>query len=235
MESGTATLESVYGRLDVGPGDYVVIPTSTTHRWVPALPTESRSGRWCSRPGATSAHPAGTCRRPGSSSSTPPTASGTCGRPTEPLLVEDGETPVLVRARDGPHPLHLPPPSLRRGRVGRVPVPLRLQHRRLRADRRAAPPAAARPPDLRGAQLRGLLLRAPPVRLPPRGGAGALQPRQRRLRRGAVLRGRRLHVPQGVGDRPRVDQPPPRRLHPRPPARQRGGGRSARPAPRRWR
>src|SRR5947209_2593962 len=34
VESGSATLESVYGRLDAGPGDYVVIPTSTTHRWV---------------------------------------------------------------------------------------------------------------------------------------------------------------------------------------------------------
>src|SRR5581483_5054256 len=35
VESGTAVLESVYGRLEVGPGDYVLIPTSTTHRWVP--------------------------------------------------------------------------------------------------------------------------------------------------------------------------------------------------------
>src|SRR5688500_9235902 len=35
VESGTATFESVYGTLDVGPGDYVVVPASTTHRWVP--------------------------------------------------------------------------------------------------------------------------------------------------------------------------------------------------------
>ena len=28
-------LETVFGALAVGPGDYVVIPTSTTHRWVP--------------------------------------------------------------------------------------------------------------------------------------------------------------------------------------------------------
>ncbi|MGH8884188.1 MAG: homogentisate 1,2-dioxygenase [Egibacteraceae bacterium] len=34
VESGRGRLESVYGALDVGPGDYVVIPTSTTHRWV---------------------------------------------------------------------------------------------------------------------------------------------------------------------------------------------------------
>ncbi len=34
VESGAAVLESVFGTLEVGPGDYVVIPTSTTHRWV---------------------------------------------------------------------------------------------------------------------------------------------------------------------------------------------------------
>jgi homogentisate 1,2-dioxygenase len=34
VESGRIVLESVYGRLEAGQGDYVVIPTSTTHRWV---------------------------------------------------------------------------------------------------------------------------------------------------------------------------------------------------------
>src|SRR5438309_8666305 len=34
VESGTATLESVYGTLDVGPGDYVVIPTRSEERRV---------------------------------------------------------------------------------------------------------------------------------------------------------------------------------------------------------
>jgi homogentisate 1,2-dioxygenase len=33
VESGTAVLESSYGNLTVGAGDYVVIPSSTTHRW----------------------------------------------------------------------------------------------------------------------------------------------------------------------------------------------------------
>jgi homogentisate 1,2-dioxygenase len=35
VESGTATVETVFGALGVGPGDYVLLPTSTTHRWVP--------------------------------------------------------------------------------------------------------------------------------------------------------------------------------------------------------
>jgi homogentisate 1,2-dioxygenase len=34
VESGHAVLETVFGPLEVGEGDYVVIPTSTTHRWV---------------------------------------------------------------------------------------------------------------------------------------------------------------------------------------------------------
>jgi len=34
VQSGRGTLESVFGRLAVGPGDYIVIPASTTHRWL---------------------------------------------------------------------------------------------------------------------------------------------------------------------------------------------------------
>jgi len=35
VESGWATVETVFGTLEVGQGDYVVLPQSTTHRWVP--------------------------------------------------------------------------------------------------------------------------------------------------------------------------------------------------------
>jgi homogentisate 1,2-dioxygenase len=35
VESGSATVETVFGALSVGAGDYVLLPTSTTHRWVP--------------------------------------------------------------------------------------------------------------------------------------------------------------------------------------------------------
>ena len=36
VESGAGTVETVFGRVDYRPGDYVVIPRATTHRWVPA-------------------------------------------------------------------------------------------------------------------------------------------------------------------------------------------------------
>jgi homogentisate 1,2-dioxygenase len=35
VEAGGAVVDTVFGPLEVGPGDYVVLPTSTTHRWRP--------------------------------------------------------------------------------------------------------------------------------------------------------------------------------------------------------
>jgi homogentisate 1,2-dioxygenase len=36
VERGSATVETVFGALEVGRGDYVVLPRATTHRWIPA-------------------------------------------------------------------------------------------------------------------------------------------------------------------------------------------------------
>jgi homogentisate 1,2-dioxygenase len=98
VHRGSAVLETVYGRLDVGPGDYVVIPTSTTHRWVVdaeplvALVFEARGHvgppkRYLSRTGQFLEH-APYCERD-------------LRAPDEPLVVEGGETEVLVRHRAG--------------------------------------------------------------------------------------------------------------------------------------
>lgn len=40
VQAGSAVLESVFGTIDVGHGDYVVVPMSTTHRWVVSDPVE---------------------------------------------------------------------------------------------------------------------------------------------------------------------------------------------------
>ena len=42
LESGSATLESVFGRIEATAGDYVVVPTHTTHRWVITGPEPAR-------------------------------------------------------------------------------------------------------------------------------------------------------------------------------------------------
>ncbi|MFF2141481.1 homogentisate 1,2-dioxygenase [Kitasatospora sp. NPDC058190] len=36
VESGSGTVETVFGSIEVGQGDYVIIPRATTHRWVPS-------------------------------------------------------------------------------------------------------------------------------------------------------------------------------------------------------
>jgi len=35
VEAGAARVETVFGALEVGPGDYVILPRATTHRWIP--------------------------------------------------------------------------------------------------------------------------------------------------------------------------------------------------------
>jgi homogentisate 1,2-dioxygenase len=39
VESGHGKVDTVFGSLDYGPGDYIVIPRATTHRWLPEEPS----------------------------------------------------------------------------------------------------------------------------------------------------------------------------------------------------
>ncbi|GII94822.1 homogentisate 1,2-dioxygenase [Sinosporangium siamense] len=98
IQEGTARFESTYGALEVGEGDYVVIPTGTIHRWVPlsarvtALAIEASGHirppkRYLSKYGQFLEH-APYCERD-------------LRAPGEPLLVEGEEVPVLVRTRGG--------------------------------------------------------------------------------------------------------------------------------------
>src|SRR4051794_7391787 len=99
VEAGSATVETVFGTLAVGAGDYVVIPTSTTHRWIPAdgeplhalVPQArghvGRPRRYLSAKGQFLEH-APYCERDLRS-------------PHEPLVADDGEVDVVVRHRTG--------------------------------------------------------------------------------------------------------------------------------------
>ncbi len=105
VERGTATVETVFGALDVGPGDYVVLPRATTHRWVPTG-------------GPDSTEPLRTYAIEANSHITPPKRylsrygqflehAPYCERdlraPAEPLLAEGGDVEVFVKHRgDGP-------------------------------------------------------------------------------------------------------------------------------------
>ena len=100
LHSGAARLESVFGTLDVETGDYVVLPASTTHRWVirgsapvAALVIEaaghvSLPDRYLTSTGQL---------REGA-----PFSERDLRPPTELLVAEDtGPVPVLVRSRQG--------------------------------------------------------------------------------------------------------------------------------------
>ncbi|GAA3996434.1 homogentisate 1,2-dioxygenase [Allokutzneria multivorans] len=99
VQTGAGTLETIYGALTVGVGDYVVIPTSCTYRIVPEGDEELRlfvleatghigpPKRYLSKKGQFLEH------------------SPYCERdirvPTAPLLVDGEDVPVLVRHRAG--------------------------------------------------------------------------------------------------------------------------------------
>ena len=143
-----------------------------------------------------------------------------------------GDFVIEVRARPD-HRLPLPPPPARRGRLGRPPVPVRLQHRGFRADHRARPPAAAGASDVPAANF--VICSFVPRKFDyhPLAIPGALQPLEHQQRRGHLLRRRQLHVA------PRDEESSVFTLHPAGfrmgRIRARPRRRSARRRPRSWR
>ncbi|WP_422647157.1 homogentisate 1,2-dioxygenase [Actinoalloteichus caeruleus] len=97
VRSGSATVETVYGALEVGPGDYVVLPTSCTYRVLPrgvlrllVLEATGHIGpprRYLSARGQFLEHS--------------PYCERDLRAPTAPLLVEGEDVDVLVRHRAG--------------------------------------------------------------------------------------------------------------------------------------
>jgi homogentisate 1,2-dioxygenase len=98
VHEGTAVLESVFGRLVVASGDYVVIPAATTHRWVVDAPVEMLI---IAARGHVSV-PARYLNAYGQLVEGAPYSERDQHAPDpEPLLVDDEEVPVLVRTRSG--------------------------------------------------------------------------------------------------------------------------------------
>ena len=99
VEAGRAIVETVFGAIEVGQGDYLVLPMSTTHRWLPqtnaplrALAIESRGHigppkRYLSAKGQFLEH-APYCERD-------------LRGPAEPLRTAGSDVEVLVRTRAG--------------------------------------------------------------------------------------------------------------------------------------
>ena len=99
MHEGDAVLESVFGRLAVTAGDYVVIPASTTHRWV-VDDARRAVHHLCAL--VTCACPIAISTRTASSSKARRSASATSARRSPSRSLAEGEeVPVLVRTRTG--------------------------------------------------------------------------------------------------------------------------------------
>ncbi|HEX2699924.1 MAG TPA: homogentisate 1,2-dioxygenase [Acidimicrobiales bacterium] len=99
VQAGEGALESVFGRLAVRPGDYVVVPRSTCHRWV--VPDGGRlellvvEARGHIRPPHRYLSPTGQFLEQA------PYCERDVRGPDEPLVVDDGPVDVLVRHRHG--------------------------------------------------------------------------------------------------------------------------------------
>ncbi|MGQ4271711.1 homogentisate 1,2-dioxygenase [Nocardiopsis changdeensis] len=101
VESGSARVETVFGLLEVGRGDYVILPRATTHRWVPTGDEPLRA--YVIEANSHIAPPKRYLSRYGQLLEHAPYCERDLRGPSEPLLVEGENVDVLIKHRgDGP-------------------------------------------------------------------------------------------------------------------------------------
>jgi homogentisate 1,2-dioxygenase len=105
VESGWATVETVFGALEVGQGDYVVLPQSTTHRWVPRAADARHPAQPLRLLIVEAAGHVGPPRRyltpRGQFNEFSPFCERDLRGPDQPLVTSGEDVEVLVRHRDG--------------------------------------------------------------------------------------------------------------------------------------
>ncbi len=98
VQHGAAILESVFGRLELGVGDYVVVPAGTTHRWVI---TQRPAGLLIIEASGHVTPPAKYLSELGQFLEHAPYCERDLRGPTEPLVVDGTDVEVLVRHAGG--------------------------------------------------------------------------------------------------------------------------------------
>ena len=99
VESGSATVETVFGALTARQGDYVLLPTSTTHRWVPTGDGPLRT--LVVQSGGHIGAPRRYLSPRGQFLESAPYCERDLHGPTEPLQASGSDVEVLVRHRAG--------------------------------------------------------------------------------------------------------------------------------------
>ncbi len=97
VEAGNGVVETVFGSLAVSQGDYVMLPTSTTHRWVPDAQMRLLLMEATGHIGP----PARYLTRRGQFNEFSPFCERDLRAPAEPLLVDGADVEVFVRHRSG--------------------------------------------------------------------------------------------------------------------------------------
>ena len=211
-----ARSHTTFGDVPYKEGDYVVIPRGTTYKFEPSGPQRYLLFE---TPGLIEI-PKRYRNEYGQLMEHAPFYHRDIHPPTE---LHDDPRARRVR-RQGARPGRLPGlrrrlPPVRRGRLGRLPLPVDVLDPRLRADHRADPHAAALAPDVRRPELRHLLVLPAQARLRPDGGADPVPPLESPERGDDLLRRGQLLLAQG--DRGRLDHAAPVRA----PARAAAGAR----------
>jgi homogentisate 1,2-dioxygenase len=107
VQSGSGTVETIYGALSVSDGDYVVLPTSTTYRVLPVpnpgagVPSDSELRLLILEATGHIAPPRRYLSAKGQFLEHAPYCERDLRGPVEPLLAEGEDVPVLVRHRAG--------------------------------------------------------------------------------------------------------------------------------------
>jgi homogentisate 1,2-dioxygenase len=100
VQSGRAVIETVFGSLDVGAGDYALVPASTTHRVRPDRQAGTFQGLVLEARGHIDV-PARYLTKRGQLKEGAPYCERDFRTPTAPLLVEENDVDVLVASRTG--------------------------------------------------------------------------------------------------------------------------------------
>ena len=97
IESGTGSVETVFGVLNFRQGDYVVLPRGTTHRWIPAGDGPVRA--YCIEASSHIQPPPRYLSKAGQFLEHAPYCERDLHGPEEPLLVDGEDVEVLIKHR----------------------------------------------------------------------------------------------------------------------------------------